>query len=87
MRAFAFFLLGAVLGGGAASWAGPKFVHWYAQPPFAMGCDCGPAMNWAMGKLVIFQGIGGALGAISLLVLAFVFGRRSGKKLAATATT
>lgn len=86
MRAFAFLLLGAVLGSGAASWAGPKLVHWYAQPPFAMGCDCGPAMNWAMGKLVIVEGLGGAVGAIGLLVLAFVFGRRSGKKAASPAS-
>jgi uncharacterized membrane protein YfcA len=79
MRAFATFLLGAVLGTVVSAWLGPQLIHWYAQPPFAMGCDCGPAMGWAMGKLVITESVGAGIGAVVLLVLFFVIGSRRKK--------
>jgi hypothetical protein len=88
MRVFAIFLIGAVVGGVGAAFAGPHVIHWYAQPPFAMGCDCGPAMNWAMGKLVIVELVGAMLGAIALGAFAFIgFGNRGGKKVVTTTTT
>ncbi len=79
MRALASFLLGAVVGTAAAAWLGPQLIHWYAQPPFAMGCDCGPAMGWAMGKLVISESVGAAAGAVVVLVLYLVVATRRKK--------
>jgi hypothetical protein len=87
MRPFIFLLIGAVLGGAVAAFAGPHAIHWYAVPPFPMGCDCGPAMTWAMGKLVIFEFVTAVAGAIALLVLAFVLGSRRGKKAAVPASS
>ncbi|MHB8417287.1 MAG: hypothetical protein ACYDCL_04370 [Myxococcales bacterium] len=78
MRALATFLLGALLGTAASVWLGPQLIHWYAQPPFAMGCDCGPAMGWAMEKLRISEAVGAGAGAAVALVLYFVI--RSRKK-------
>lgn len=76
MRTLAIFLTGAVLGCVAAAFGGPHLIHWYAQPPFAMGCDCGQAMSWAMGKLVISEGIGAAAGAVGLLALFLALRRK-----------
>jgi hypothetical protein len=86
MRPFLFLLVGAVLGGVAAAFAGPHAIHWYAQPPFTMGCDCGQAMSWAMGKLVTLQVVAAVAFAIAFLALAFVLGKRSGKRVVTTPT-
>jgi hypothetical protein len=56
---------------------GADLIHWYAQPPFAMGCDCGQAIRWAMGKQVLLGGIGWLLGAIALSAM---YGVLAGKK-------
>ncbi len=87
MRQFAFLLVGAVLGGVGAAFAGPHAIHWYAVPPFPMGCDCGPAMSWSMGKLVTLELVAAVVCSILFLVLAFVLGKRSGKKVVTTTTT
>lgn len=79
MRTLVATLLGALLGTAAVAWLGPRFIHWYAQPPFAMGCDCGPAMGWALERLVIGEA-GGALVGSAVAVGAFIgFGRRRAK--------
>ena len=45
-------LAGGLLVGGGTAVLAPMAIHWYAQPSFPMGCDCGPAMSWAMDKMV-----------------------------------
>jgi len=58
-------LAGGLLLGGLVAFFAPVVIHWYAQPPFAMGCDCGQAMTWAMGKLVLVLAGGTVLGGIA----------------------
>ena len=79
MRPLVAFLLGALLGTALVAWLGPRFIHWYAQPPFAMGCDCGPAMGWSLERLVIGEAVGALGGSVAGLVLFLVFGRRRSK--------
>jgi hypothetical protein len=72
----------AILAGGTAgslltAYFGADLIHWYAQPPFPMGCDCGQAMTWAMGKLVTVGVLGWGAGA---LLLAIAYGAIFGKK-------
>jgi hypothetical protein len=87
MRSFVFFLLGAFLGTAAAAFLLPHIIHWWAQPPYPMGCDCGPAVVWAMRNLTIWESVGAAVGAVSMLVLSFVLGARRRKPFAAPPTS
>lgn len=48
----------------AMTWVSPKLLEWYASPPVPIGVTCDPAINWALGKLVVFQSIGWGLGAL-----------------------
>jgi hypothetical protein len=77
MRIVMLSLTGAVAGAVAAVIWGPAVIHWYAQPPFPMGCDCGAAINWAMNHLLMAQLYFVAGGAIVVpLIFGFLFRRR-----------
>jgi hypothetical protein len=69
------FLVGGMLGGFLVSWFGADLIHWYAQPPFPMGCDCGQAMKWAMEKQVMVGAMGWVLGGVGFSVLYGLFSR------------
>ena len=75
-------LFGGTFGSLVAAYFGAQLIHWYAQPPFAMGCDCGQAMTWAMGKQVMVGALGWGLGA---LLLGVGYGALFGKKKEAAA--
>jgi hypothetical protein len=70
-------LAGGTIGSALTAYFGADLIHWYAQPPFPMGCDCGQAMTWAMGKQVMVGTLGWGAGAI---LLAVAYGALFGKK-------
>ena len=57
MRNVILSLSGAVGGAVAAVIWGPELIHYWAQPPFPMGCDCGPGLYYAMHRLLWIEGI------------------------------
>jgi hypothetical protein len=79
MRPFVLFLLGALVGAAGAGWISASLIHWWAVPPFpSPGCDYSPAIEYAVKHMLMWEGIGAAVGAVVLLVLYFVF--KSSKK-------
>ena len=79
MRLLVFFLLGGLLGAAASAALSARFIHWWAVPPFPTGCDVGPAIEYAVTRLLLWEGIGAAIGAIGLLILYLVV-RARGRK-------
>ncbi len=80
MRAFATFLLGALVGVALSGWISASLIHWWAVPPFpSPGCDYSPAINYAVWHLLLWEGVGAAVAAIVALVLYFVVRSRRKK--------
>ena len=71
-------LLGAVLGGVAASLVGPGYLTWdnTATDPSAM-CNCLKTSRNTATELIQIQSIGAVIGAVLFLVLGFLVRRRS----------
>ncbi len=67
MRVLVFFLLGGLLGAAASGALSARLIHWWAVPPFQnTGCDWGPAIAWAVERLLVWEAIGAAIGAVGL---------------------
>ncbi len=69
--------IGLLIGFAFSSWLAPKAISWYSEPPYSMGVNCTPAIDWALGKVVIFQVIGVLLGASALWSLSFFASKKA----------
>ncbi len=66
MRLLVFFLVGGLLGAAAAAALSARLIHWWAVPPFPIGCDVGPAVSWSIARLLLWEGVGALAGAVAL---------------------
>jgi hypothetical protein len=67
----------SILGLIAASLAGPSVLRWYFESPVNVGFNCAPAVEWAIQKFIVVQGIGLSTG----LVLGFLISRLLPRKV------
>ena len=84
-----FVFAGALVGEVVASFFAPKFIVWYNTPGAGVGdaiCNPGTIISDTIASYVQWQLVGGAVGALSGLILGAIVVRAQAKK-AATATT
>jgi hypothetical protein len=72
--------LGGLLGAGIATWLAPKSIAWYFAPPVEFGVNCKPAVEWALQKMRIAQGLGLLIGALfGLMFFIILWKRQNGR--------
>ena len=72
--------IGLLIGFAFSSWIAPKAISWYSEPPYAMGVNCTPAIDWALSKIVICQVVGMLLGALALGMISFLASKKAVKE-------
>jgi hypothetical protein len=69
---FYLIFLGVLLGFAASSLLSPRLIRWYAQPPYSLGFDCTPAIDWGLTQIVRWQVAGMFVCALGLWTLSVV---------------
>ncbi len=87
----AFLFAGAWLGGAIASWVAPGYLEWFNTGSAEFGtqtvCNVPSIIRIVSTKLINYQLIGSAIGAVSALVLGVLISRALAKRSAARAQT
>jgi hypothetical protein len=76
MKTFLTVLFGFFLGTTLTALFSPSVVSWYFDPPTAIGVSCKEAVVWGINAYQKMVMIGGILGLMGGIVLAFVLRRK-----------
>lgn len=77
MKTFLTVLFGFFLGATLTALFSPSVVSWYFDPPTAIGVSCKEAVVWGINAYQKMVMIGGVLGLLGGIVLAFVLRRKT----------
>lgn len=77
MKTFLTVLFGFFLGATLTALFSPSVVSWYFDPPTAIGVSCKEAVVWGINAYQKMVMIGGVLGLLGGIVLAFVLRRKN----------
>ena len=76
MKIFLIILFGFFLGATVTALFSPSMVSWYFDPPTAIGVSCKEAVVWGINAYQKMVMIGGVMGLLGGIVLAFFISRK-----------